>query len=101
VIAPTAIPGQLTRLAGTTAEGTLEGHVALYTNVKLTLTPAHQPRLTDIYAKVLALTPADTGRSSVRLELTSVPEAAKAFLARIGQAAPDRHAPQSPPAALG
>jgi adenylate cyclase len=88
VVSETAIPGQITRLAGATAEGVLEGQVPAYTNVKLVLTPPDHPQLADIYAKVVALQPADTGAAQVRLELTSVPEEAKAFLARIGQQVP-------------
>ena len=88
MVAPTAIAGQITRLAETTAEGTLARQVPIYTNVKLLLAPVGEPQHPDVYAKVVGLTPADAGAVQVRLEFTSVPEGAKAFLSRMGQGAP-------------
>jgi class 3 adenylate cyclase len=87
VVATGAIAGQITRLAGSTAEGTLAEHLPLYTNVKLVLTPRGRPQLADVYAKVLALAPSATGATSVRLEFTSVPEEARAFLSSMEQTA--------------
>jgi adenylate cyclase len=84
VVSQTAIPGRLKSLAGLTAEGTLEGQVSAYSNVKIELLPPDGPHLSDIYAKVLVVEPADTSTSHVRLEFTSLPEAAKIFLAKIG-----------------
>jgi class 3 adenylate cyclase len=88
VVSQTAIPGRLTHLAGSAARATLEGQVAAYSNVKLLLTPTDGPQLSDVYAKILALEPSDTGTSQVRLEFTSLPEVAKTFLAMVGQASP-------------
>lgn len=81
VVASTAIAGQLTRLAGSTIESTLAEPLPVYTNVKLILSPPEHPPLPEMYAKVLRLQPAEAGAACVHLELTSVPEAAKAFLA--------------------
>jgi class 3 adenylate cyclase len=88
VVSATAIPGHLTGLAGSTAAATLQGQVALYSNIKLCLLPPDGPALFDIYAKVLALEAAASGSSHLRLELTSLPEAARTFLAHSAQAAP-------------
>ena len=71
-----------------TAEGSLVGQVAAYSNIKIELHPLDTPRLSDVYAKVLAVSPTEAGTSHVRLELTSLPEGAKAFLAAIEQSAP-------------
>jgi adenylate cyclase len=81
VVSPTAIPGHLTSVAGATAEGTLEGQVAAYGNVKLVLATPDGPPLPDVYAKILAVTPVDSRTSHVRLEFTSLPTSAAAFLA--------------------
>jgi adenylate cyclase len=80
IVAETAIAGHLTRLAGLTAEGVLAQPVAIYTNVKLLLMPSEHAPFSDIYAKVLALTPEASGTAQVQLELTSLPDDAKAFL---------------------
>jgi hypothetical protein len=88
IVSQTAIPGCLTGLAGATAEGSLVGQVAAYSNIKIELHPLDTPRLSDVYAKVLAVSPTEAGTSHVRLELTSLPEGAKAFLAAIEQSAP-------------
>jgi adenylate cyclase len=97
VVSQTAIPGHLTGLAGATAEGILEGQVAAYSNVKLVFTTPDGQPLPEVYAKILTVTPVDTRTSQVRLEFTSLPTSAKAFLARTGQtpstAAADPHNP--------
>lgn len=83
LVSESAIAGAILRLAQTTADVTLEGHVAAYTNIKLALTPPHGQQFTDIYAKVLTLEPVDDQTTHVRLEFTSVPHEAKDFLARV------------------
>lgn len=79
-----AMTGVITRLAATGAEATLTGEVALYSNVKLRLVTPAEPELSDVYAKVMALHPGDGAAVSTRvcLGFTSLPEDAKAFLAR-------------------
>lgn len=84
LVADTALTGQLTHWVGTTAEATLEGRIAAYTNVKLVLAPADAPALSDIYAKVLACEPCDNQTVRLRLEFTSLPDNAKTFLATLG-----------------
>jgi adenylate cyclase len=82
----TAIPGALLRLAGAHhAEATIEGQVAVYTNVRLTLEPPGHAPFTDVYAKVVASELMDTKVWRVRLEFTALPENAKAFLTQAGQ----------------
>jgi adenylate cyclase len=83
VVSQTAIPGCLTGLAGSTAEGSLEGQVVAYSNIKIELHPPDTPSISDVYAKVLVVAPTEAGRSHIRLEFTSLPEDAKAFLATI------------------
>jgi adenylate cyclase len=91
IVSQTAIPGCLTGLAGATAEGNLQGQIVAYSNIKIELHPPDTPRISDIYAKVLAVAPAaEAGTSHVRLEFTSLPEGAKAFLATI------EHSPSLP-----
>jgi adenylate cyclase len=85
VVSQTAIPGCLTGLAGATAEGSLEGLVVAYSNIKIELHPPDSPCISDVYAKVLAVAPTETGTSHIRLEFTSLPDDAKAFLATIEQ----------------
>jgi adenylate cyclase len=86
MVSETAIPGALLRLAGAhNAEATIEGQVASYTNVRLTLEPPGHPPLTDVYAKVVVSEPLDTKVARVRLEFTALPEDAKAFLIQAGQ----------------
>jgi class 3 adenylate cyclase len=77
-----AIPGTITHLAETTAEASLSGRVMLHSNILLDLVLPDASVLSDIYAKVVALYPDDTSQTQVRLGFTSVPEPAKAFLAR-------------------
>ncbi|HEY7710534.1 MAG TPA: adenylate/guanylate cyclase domain-containing protein [Candidatus Entotheonella sp.] len=77
-----AIPGTLTHLAETAAEALLSGRVMLHSNIRLDLVLPDASILSDIYAKVVALYPDDTTLTQVRLGFTSVPEPAKAFLAR-------------------
>jgi adenylate cyclase len=88
IVSQTAIPGCLTGLAGATAEGSLVGQVVAYSNIKIELHPPDTPRISDVYAKVLAVAPTEAGTSHVRLELTSLPEEAKAFLATMEQSPP-------------
>ena len=88
VVSQTAIPGCLTGLAGSTAAGHLEGQVVTYSNIKIELHPPDTPHISDVYAKVLAVAPTETGTSHVQLEFTSLPEGAKAFLATIEQSPP-------------
>jgi class 3 adenylate cyclase/CHASE2 domain-containing sensor protein len=83
IVAETAITGTLTHLGGAAAEATLVGQVAAYTNVKLLLAPTDGPSISDVYAKVLVLTPGDAGTSHARLEFTSLPASAKTLLARV------------------
>jgi hypothetical protein len=86
MVSETAIPGALLRLAGAhNAEATIAGQVTAYTNIRLTLEPPGHPPLTDVYAKVVASEPLDTKGARVRLEFTSLPEDAKAFLTQAGQ----------------
>ena len=86
MVSETAMPGALLRLAGVhNAEATIEGQVASYTNVRLTLEPPGYPPLTDVYAKVVVSEPLDTKVARVRLEFTALPEDAKAFLTQAGQ----------------
>jgi hypothetical protein len=54
----------------------------LHSNILLDLVLPDASVLSDIYAKVVALYPDDTSQTQVRLGFTSVPEPAKAFLAR-------------------
>jgi len=63
----------------------LQAEVDLYSNLKLCLISAAGTDFPDVYAKVLALAPQHPGNEAlqVRLELTSMPEAARAFLASI------------------
>jgi class 3 adenylate cyclase len=77
-----AIPGTITHLAETTAEASLSGRVMLHSNILLDLVLLDASILSDVYAKVVALYPDDTSLTQVRLAFTSVPEPAKAFLAR-------------------
>ena len=83
-----AIPGTITHLAETTAEASLSGRVMLHSNILLDLVLPDASILSDVYAKVVALYPDDTSLTQVRLGFTSVPEPAKAFLARQRMAAP-------------
>jgi adenylate cyclase len=85
VVSQTAISGCLTGLAGATAEGSLEGQVMAYSNIKIELHPPESPCISDVYAKVLVVAPTEAGTSHIRLEFTSLPEDAKAFLATIEQ----------------
>ena len=86
MVSETAISGVLLRLAGAhNAEATIEGQVAAYTNVRLTLEPPGHAPLPDVYAKVVASEPLDTKVAHVRLEFTALPEDAKAFLTQAGQ----------------
>ena len=80
VVSHTAMAGCLTHLTGSAALGTLAGQVAAYSNVKLLLTPAAGPQLSDVYAKILTCDPAETEGWRIRLEFTSLPEAARTFL---------------------
>jgi hypothetical protein len=80
VVSHTAMAGCLTHVTGSAALGSLAGQVAAYSNVKLELMPATGPPLSDVYAKILACDPAETGECRIRLEFTSLPEAARAFL---------------------
>jgi hypothetical protein len=79
-----AIAGAITRLADTCAEATLAEEVALYSNVKLRFVAPAEPALSEVQAKVIALHPEDDMALSTRvcLGFTSLPEDAKAFLAR-------------------
>jgi adenylate cyclase len=88
VVAQTAMAGHLTALAGSTAEGHLEGQISTYSNLKIALLPPHHSPLSDVYAKVLAVDAGAAGTSHVRLEFTSLPEAAKTFLSNIAVAPP-------------
>jgi hypothetical protein len=54
----------------------------LHSNILLDLVLLDASILSDVYAKVVALYPDDTSLTQVRLAFTSVPEPAKAFLAR-------------------
>ena len=85
IVSIQAIPGVLTHLAGRTAEAILQAQVEVYSNLKLSLTAADGTDFPDIYAKVLAVAPlcANDSALKVRLELTSMPEAARAFLAGV------------------
>jgi adenylate cyclase len=86
MVSETARPGALLRLAGAHhAEATIEGQVAAYTNVRLTLEPPGHAPFTDIYAKVVTSEPLDTKVARVGLEFTALPEDAKAFLTQAGQ----------------
>jgi hypothetical protein len=85
IISTQAIPGVLTHLTGSAAEAVLQAQVEVYSNLKLSLTAADGTDFPDIYAKVLAVVLLDTNDQAlkVRLELTSMSEAAKAFLAGV------------------
>lgn len=85
IVSTQAIPGVLTHLAGSAAEAVLQAQVEVYSNLKLSLTAADGTDFPDIYAKVLAVAPLPTNASAlkVRLELTSIPDTAKAFLAGV------------------
>jgi adenylate cyclase len=86
MVSETAIPGALLRLAGAHhAEATIDGQVAVYTNVRLTLKPLGRAPLTDVYAKVVSSETLDTKGARVRLEFTALPRDAKAFLTQAGQ----------------
>lgn len=81
MVSETALPGTLMRLAGTgNAEACIAGHLAAYTNVKLTLEPPDSPAYPDVYAKVLASEAVDSTVWRVRLEFTALPNDARAFL---------------------
>ena len=81
-VAEKAITGTITRLSNTTAEAILEVAVAIHSNVKMQLAPAHEPTLPEVYAKVVtaASASATAAATHVALSFTSVPEAAKTFL---------------------
>ncbi|MEE9147909.1 MAG: adenylate/guanylate cyclase domain-containing protein [Candidatus Tectomicrobia bacterium] len=81
-VSDVAILGTIRRLSESAAEASLEGSVAVYSNVKLCLTPSQEAELPEVYAKVLALTPDAAPASSTQacLEFTSLPETAKTFL---------------------
>ena len=77
-----AIPGSITRLSEGSAEAALEGPVAAGANLMVRLAPREAPGLSDAYAKVVGVRPADggSGPASVSLSFTSLPEDAQAFL---------------------
>ena len=61
----------------------LDGDIALYSNVKLVLNPAVAPGLSEMYAKVISdrTDGRDASPTHICLELTSLPEDVRAFLA--------------------
>jgi class 3 adenylate cyclase len=85
IVSSSAMPGCLTGLAGATATAMLQGQVAIYSNVKLVLTPSDGPEFPEVYAKVLEIEPQATGTLHVRLAFTALPAEATAFLAARGQ----------------
>jgi class 3 adenylate cyclase len=77
--------GQITSLAVAAAEVALHEPLAPHVNIKLILSAAAGTALPEIYAKVLAVdtTAAGPYGTLVRVGLTSVPPAAKAFLEQL------------------
>jgi len=77
-----AIAGRITHLGGNTAEGSLDGKVAAYTNLRILLKDEENRGLPELYAKVL---PSENPESSVtdiriRLQFTSMPQETKNYL---------------------
>jgi adenylate cyclase len=86
IVAESAVPGALTRLAGVSnAEATIAGHLAAYTNVKLRLEPPGRPPCPDVYAKVVASQAVDPKTSHVHLEFTALPDPAKELLSSLSR----------------
>ncbi len=78
-----ALRGTITHLATTAVEVVLDGDIALYSNVKLVLDPSAASGVSEMYAKVIAdrADGRDVGPTHVCLELTSLPEDVREFLA--------------------
>lgn len=79
-----ALSGTITRLAEFSAEVSLEGEVALHSNMRLQLENPDESALSEVYAKVVALNREGdaTTAAEVCLGFTSLPEDVKAFLER-------------------
>ncbi len=77
-----AVSGTITRLAESSAEVSLEDEVTLYSNMRLQLKSPHEPALSEVYAKVVALNQEGdaTAAADVCLGFTSLPDDVKAFL---------------------
>jgi hypothetical protein len=81
-IADIAMPGHLTHLAAATAKAFVKGSVAVHDNLKILLTMPAASAVSAVYAKVLALEPAQVAseHTLVSLSFTSLPNDAKIFL---------------------
>lgn len=81
-VAEVAIPGAIIRLATSAAEAWLEEPVAIHTNVKILLASQNAAGFSAVYAKVLALEPADARQphSTVHLAWTTLAEDIQSFL---------------------
>lgn len=81
-VSDTAITGHITHLSAAAANVVLTAPVALHANLKIVLAPQQTSALSAIYAKVIALDAAKVDPKGIhaRLEFTSLPEDAKAFL---------------------
>ncbi len=79
-----AVAGTITRLAESSAEVSLQGEVALYSNMRLQLEDPDTSVLSEVYAKVVSLNHVgDTATAAeVCLGFTSLPEDVKVFLER-------------------
>jgi len=77
-----SIPGVLTCLSNSAAEGVLERQVPPFSNLRIVLAPEHAPTLPELYAKVVQCDhPASASDDiRVRLEFTFLPEEVKIFL---------------------
>jgi adenylate cyclase len=78
----TAITGHITHLSAAAANVVLSAPVAPHANLKIVLARQQTSALSAIYAKVIALDAAKVDPQGIhaRLEFTSLPEDAKAFL---------------------
>jgi adenylate cyclase len=77
-----AMPGTITHLAETSAEGLLHGEVVLHSNLKLHFNPQEAPELSEVYAKVIRRDASceAPGAMHICIGFTSLPEDVKMFL---------------------
>jgi hypothetical protein len=82
IIADVAITGHITHLSASAAKALLVRHVAVHDNLKILLTMPEASEISALYAKVLALDPADASpeHTLVSLSFTDLANDAKTFL---------------------
>lgn len=80
-VSKTGIPGDIVRLAESSAEISLEGQVGIHSNLKILLMSQEVQGLSEVYAKVVSFDESDTtsSRIKVRLAFTWIPEDVKTF----------------------